>query len=157
VADWTNLPDTTFEPGAPAKGRDMRFLRDNPIAIAEGAAGAPRVRAAGLATGNNERDWVLARTAAAQANAVGTYALMRHSRSTQNQTLINTGDTLPGSQLRFAYVELETGSNARPGDGSAPTPSGTWRCMGLGSGSASPGDGTGGWLIAYTTLWLRIS
>lgn len=48
MADWTNLPDTTFEPGAPAKGRDMRFLRDNPIAIAEGAAGAPRIQTAGI-------------------------------------------------------------------------------------------------------------
>ena len=50
MADWTNLPDTTFEPGAPAKGRDMRFLRDNPIAIAEGAAGAPKIQTAAIAT-----------------------------------------------------------------------------------------------------------
>jgi hypothetical protein len=110
VADWTTIPDTTFEPGAPAKGRDMRFLRDNPIAIAEGAPGAPRiagqqgpaVQAAGLFTGNAERDWVLARTAAAEAGAVGTYALLATASS--NQGGASTGATFSGSALRNANI-----------------------------------------------------
>src|SRR5690625_5048636 len=41
MAQWTNIPTDRIEPGKPIRAIDGLALRDNPIAIAEGAAGAP--------------------------------------------------------------------------------------------------------------------
>jgi hypothetical protein len=43
MADWTNLPDSTFDEGKPIRSVDGLALRDNPAAIARGAPGAPRI------------------------------------------------------------------------------------------------------------------
>lgn len=48
MADWTDIDTQDLEPGRPARSIQAIALRDNPVAIAEGAAGAPRVRTAGL-------------------------------------------------------------------------------------------------------------
>lgn len=48
MADWTTLPDAAIEEGKPVRAVDGRALRDNPIAIAEGATGAPRIQTAAL-------------------------------------------------------------------------------------------------------------
>ena len=48
MADWTTIPDASLEPGKPIRSVDGLALRDNPVAIAEGAAGAPRVQMAAL-------------------------------------------------------------------------------------------------------------
>jgi hypothetical protein len=42
MADWTNLPNTAVGVGGLPSGTTVTALRDNPVAIAEGAAGAPR-------------------------------------------------------------------------------------------------------------------
>jgi len=44
MATWTNIANQSLEPGSPARSVDAFALRDNPIAIAEGAAGAPRIQ-----------------------------------------------------------------------------------------------------------------
>jgi hypothetical protein len=44
MADWTTLPNTAVGVGGLPSGTTVTALRDNPIAIAEGAAGAPKVR-----------------------------------------------------------------------------------------------------------------
>ena len=169
MATWTTIPDSSIEPGKPIRSIDGIALRDNPIAIAEGASGAPRVQtdgiqdsavttakiadgnvtAAKLATGNNERDWVLARTAAATHGAVGTYAFLRPD----NNTAYAPGSTLAGSSLRYsgALRLVETGAGTTQSASDDATPAGTWRCMGNRSGG-------GGTLNSSTsTLWLRIS
>ena len=51
MADWTNIANTALQPGAPVRSIDGVALRDNPIAIAEGAAGAPRVQTNGIQDG----------------------------------------------------------------------------------------------------------
>jgi hypothetical protein len=43
MASWTNIADATLEPGKPIRAIDARALRENPIAIAEGASGAPKI------------------------------------------------------------------------------------------------------------------
>ena len=43
MADWTDITDARLEPGKPARSIEALALRDNPIAIAEGAEGAPRL------------------------------------------------------------------------------------------------------------------
>lgn len=59
MATWTNIPDSVLEPGKPARSVDALALRDNPIAIAQGAAGAPKVLAAALNRSNNEAQWLI--------------------------------------------------------------------------------------------------
>jgi hypothetical protein len=131
-----------------------RALRDNPIAIAEGESGAPRVVDAALSTTatNTGRDWVLARNALSAAGAVGTYAFLGE---TTNAVTRNFGDTVAGSALRPAGIRAD-----EPFTVSAPvadalhsadptfTPTGTWRCMGSARGATG---------VYGATLWLRIS
>lgn len=47
---WTTIPNTDVDPDSPVTTSLMTALRDNPQAIAEGAASAPRVVEAGLAS-----------------------------------------------------------------------------------------------------------
>lgn len=46
---WTNIPDSSLEPGKPIRSVDGLALRDNPIAIANGESGAPRIQNAAYA------------------------------------------------------------------------------------------------------------
>ena len=48
MADWTNLPNQAVGVGGLPSGTTVTALRDNPVAIAEGAAGAPRVQGVAL-------------------------------------------------------------------------------------------------------------
>lgn len=48
MTTWTTIPNANLDPDAPARSVDALALRDNPIAIAEGATGAPKVRTAAL-------------------------------------------------------------------------------------------------------------
>ncbi|MCE8418546.1 hypothetical protein LZ190_07490 [Rhodovulum sulfidophilum] len=43
MTDWTNIPNDVIEAGKPGRAVDGRALRDNPVAIAEGAPGAPGI------------------------------------------------------------------------------------------------------------------
>lgn len=161
MADWTDIPDATFEPGAPAKGRDMRFLRDNPIAIAEGAPGAPRIagqqspaiRNGGIPngeigsekfqSGTDERDWVLARVASSSRGAVGTYALLR---TVGPGAETSGGSTRAGSSL--VYYSTTGSGESHSGE----NPSGTWRNMGHDVIASTSGGAE-----YRNSLWLRIS
>ena len=49
MADWTVIPDSVLDPDAPLTSDLAYAWRDNPIAIAEGASGAPKVQ--GIALG----------------------------------------------------------------------------------------------------------
>lgn len=154
MTDWTDIADETVEPGKPIRSIDGLALRDNPIAITEGAAGAPRIQNAAMGadsvdnanvvngtlgaekfqTGTTERDWVLARTSDAAVGALGTYAFCRN---TSASTKVR-GDTIAGSDLIYADAS----------GGSSFVPSGTWRCMGYAPDATNE---------EQTTLWLRIS
>ena len=157
MAEFTVIPDANLEPDKPARSIDALALRDNPIAIAEGAADAPRIQTAAiedlavtsakLATGTGERDWVLARNAGAAVGAVGTYAFLHETTATAT----SPGGTRAGSGLRYAGVRTNTDDfvgDALVGAGSGTGPAGTWRSMGF-NGSAIGQVGA--------TLWLRIS
>lgn len=45
---WTTIPDANLQPKKPVRSIDGLAFRDNPIAIAEGASGAPRIEAPAL-------------------------------------------------------------------------------------------------------------
>jgi len=173
MTTYTTIPNSDIDQDSPVTQPLMTSLRDNPIAITEGASGAPRIVNAAITdgtiqnakiasstlgaekfqTGTTERNWVLARTAGASAGAVGTYAFLGHSSDNNTDTF---GETRAGSQLRPAGIRTY---NNEYFDGTAPLAdtdhagqnlalSGTWRCMGVARG----GNG-----IAGASVWLRIS
>ena len=142
MAEYQEILDTEVEPEAPlTSSLGVRF-RDNPVAIAEGAAGAPRVASesaidwGGGGTGTSaSQDWVLGRISDASVGAVGTYAFLRVNPGVPGSP--SPGEEISGSSLRYYGV---SDTDEEIGD----SPAGTWRSMGQG------GRGMG-------TLWLRIS
>jgi len=144
MATWTTITTAALEPGKPVRSVDGLALRDNPIAIAEGAAGAPKIENAAFdagelgaekfQSGTDERDWVLGRTSGAAAGAVGTYAFALAGAGPAS----GFGASISGSRLTPSNVAVNPSGYV----------SGTWRCMG------STDDGIGS---VSTTLWLRIS
>jgi len=138
VTDYTILSNTAVGVGGLPSGATVTALRDNPIAIAEGAVGAPKIQAAALDITTAERDWVLARITEASVGSVGTYALLKSAGFAD----ISPGGTTAGSGLRYSTAG---------GTIQAPftAPSGTWRCMGfVDISGANPDD---------TTVFLRIA
>jgi len=146
VTDFTILSNTAVGVGGLPSGATTTALRDNPIAIAEGAPGAPKIQAAALDVTTAERDWVLGRTAGATAGAVGTYAFMER---TGNNALIDIGGTIAGSSIRYAGVD-RTNTQQMDISSSATVPSGTWQCMGY---IAALGDTS----AERASLFLRIA
>ena len=149
MADYTDLPDTAVGIGGIPSGTTVTALRDNAIAITEGAVGAPRIVDAALDTGaataagktwvglRIETSPVLLALAGASVGVVGTYAFCEYSPN----AVIDPGDTTSGSNLNYTSAGTD-----RPGLG---TLSGTWRCMGYADGTSSGAD--------ENTLFLRIS
>lgn len=178
MATWTNIPDSVLEPGKPARSVDALALRDNPIAIAEGAAGAPKVTEGAMSTnsihgnrirtgsiaadrmvsGAAETNWVLGRTAGATAGAVGTYAMVYRALKSNSTGQVFWNGTTAGSTLRSASVTAswaaQGGAQTDPGAligieiGGALA--GTWRIMGSRTGGT---DQSG----SAATLALRIA
>ena len=144
MATWTTITDAALEPGKPIRSVDGLALRDNVTALAEGAAGAPKIKNAAFdaavlgaekfQTGTTERDWVLGRTSNAAGGAVGTYAFALAGAGPAS----GFGASISGSRLTPSNVAVNPSGYV----------SGTWRCMG------STDDGIGS---VSTTLWLRIS
>lgn len=135
---YTPIQNTQVDADSPVTADLMSQLRDNPIAIANGDAGAPRIVDSALsttATGAG-RDWVLARNAASAAGAVGTYALLRVS---------GTGGL--GFNATIAASSLFPASASGYSD--ATVLSGTWRSMGVIEAGAASAD--------RVTMFLRVS
>jgi hypothetical protein len=141
MATWTTITDAALEPGKPIRSVDGLALRDNVTALAEGAAGAPRIENAALdtdsvtnvkvvnvtlgaekfQTGTTERDWVLARTSDAGAGAVGTYAFLKAV------TPVGFNDNVSAFVLTPSDSENDSVGSV----------SGTWKCMGAVSSNNS--------------------
>lgn len=158
MATWTIIPDTDIAQDKPIKAETGLALRDNAIAIAEGAAGAPRIQTAALdsgvvvngkvangtlgaekfQTGTDERNWVRSRIAENNDGAPGSYVFARPEPPGSND--IDPGDTISGSDLTASDMDNKTGGGSL---------SGTWRAM----GHARYTGGTN-W---NATLFLRIS
>jgi len=140
MATWTDITNAALEPGKPIRSVDGIALRDNPIAITEGASGAPKIQNAAmdndtvddrLLTGTATsvgRDWVLARTALANVGVVGTYAFLFTNNTNQ---AIDAGSTYAGSNLNYGGVNLDnTNDDATWTNPVSSSPAGTWRAMG---------------------------
>ena len=106
MADWTNLPNTAVGVGGLPSGTTVTALRDNPVAIAEGAAGAPKIQYDAIDQGLAQQP----------AGGLGTYVFGRQSDFTNR----NLGETLAGSSIRTSNANGDAGSSLP----------GTWRLMG---------------------------
>lgn len=106
MADYITVVDSSVDPDAPLTSDLMYRLRDNPIAIAEGAVGAPRIQRDAMGT------WI------SSAGGVGTLVFAKHTDNTNSYAF---GSTISGANL--------APSNAA-GEG-AGSLSGTWRCLGV--------------------------
>lgn len=141
MADWFNISDSAVDPDAPITSELGYAFRDNPIAIAEGAAGAPSMLP-GIAVHS-------------AAGAVGTY--MWASRSSGDVD-VSFGSTLAGSSLRptsaAGSVTVGSGSGTASFDWGA-AQSGTWRAMGLYDHISI--DSSSGTEVWGATLWIRIA
>jgi len=112
MADWTTIPDSSIEPGKPIRSIDGLALRDNPIAIAEGAAGAPRI--VGRAAKRLIDYPVLTTTASSSfsaSNGVNTTLGTNTTGSTSNVTAWSVTVLLYTGSLRFAFTQSATNSN----------------------------------------------
>ena len=139
MATWTTIPDSPLEPGKPIRSIDTLALRDNPVAIAEGASGAPRV----------DLPAIVDALASVPVGSVGSYAFLGETSTTSTVP----GGTRAGSALRYAGVSSNVSwsntSLSIAGAGSTTALTGTWRCMGISSNSSGSNY--------PATLWLRIA
>ena len=140
MADYRTITDAEVDPDAPLTSSLGYAWRDNPIAIAEGATGAPRVQDGALDSNVTTAGtiWVYNRIINRNIGGVGTH-VFAGAQGTAEYVL---NDTISGSSL---YI-----SNA--GSGAGPVPislNGTWRCCGRVLSSGSGGE--------RTTLWQRIT
>jgi hypothetical protein len=169
MADWTNISTASLEPGAPVRSLDALALRDNPIAIAEGAANAPRVQTAGIANSAVTADKIASNavtTAKILDSNVTTNKIASGERMTTANvtgayagqdagavgtlailekigfTTITLGEVVAGSSLRYVRMRIGEGFSNFAGD---THPAGTWRALGS-------CDVVGG-----VTLWVRIT
>lgn len=164
MATWTDIPDEVLEPGKPIRSVDALALRDNAIAIAQGAAGAPRiqtnaiqngaitnVKIANMDAGKLNSGTVPGARMPTTHGGVGTYAFVTTTGGSPLAT--NWGGTRAGSSLRVAASEDPRYAGQGFPDGSTATLSGTWRIMGAVVGII---DGAGARQYA-ATLAVRIS
>jgi hypothetical protein len=150
MATWTNVSSTVLEPGDPIRSVDIIAIKENIIALSEGASGAPKIVTAAIndsavttskianasVTAEKLASGVVASaTAGASLGAVGTYAML--AKATAGG--VAAGATTAGSELRYSDVQ---------GNGVG-TPSGTWRAMGR--------TAEGSLAAASITTFLRIS
>lgn len=151
MADWTTIADSQVDPNAPVTSELMSALRDNPVAIAEGASGAPKINPiAAFAHGGN-------------VGGVGTYVAAWNTTTTN----IDGNGTIAGSNLRYrstgsgagnTFTNISLDNNSTFPTSGTSTLSGTWRamqaCSGRTEASIGPGETRYSW---FPSLWLRIS
>ncbi|MEQ3625994.1 MAG: hypothetical protein ABNH26_08805 [Celeribacter sp.] len=145
MTTYTPITDGAIDQDSPITVGLMTALRDNPIAIAEGAPGAPLINGAIAAAG--------------AAGAVGTYSLLRRTSSKGEGSGETLGDEVSGSGLAYSGINgpydgtSGTYSVAYMTEGFA-APAGRWRCMGDARTPNVSGATVGSNYSA--TNWLRI-
>lgn len=163
MAVWTDIPPTATDTDSPVTAGLMGALAENPSALAEGAAGAPKIETAALdnqvvttaklqdggvinskiAAGTIASDrllgdaamanFVAGRLAAATLNTIG-QIIFAHSGAAATYAF---GDTVAGSSLFYSDSSGGTGASVQTG--------GTYRCLGAVT------------VAGAATLWIRIA
>lgn len=129
MASYVAINNSEIDPDSPITADLMTKLRDNPLAISEGATGAPLISGA-----------LVKITATTE---IGSFIFARGSST------INYGDSVAGSALLYAgglssATATATFSGSTPilqgvnfSGGASGAPSGTWRCLGRIAATAS--------------------
>lgn len=156
MATWRTIANGEIDLDSPVTQQLLSALRDNTVAVTEGASGAPRVQDAALHTtvttaGRNwvanrmEVNTVAARTASVAAGAIGSDAMCIYLGGSASVTV---GSTALGADLVYASADGRY-------SGSGPS-GGTWRCLGFATAQQfSPG--VPATPASRTTLWRRIN
>ena len=120
MAVWTEIPNSSLESGAPVRSVDGVALRDNPVAIAEGATGAPKITDDALSTTATSigKDWVINRFSQVTGNEIGSICI--------SATFTAKDGTIAGSSLQ--YISAYNSSTGWVGTSLGM--SGTWRSLG---------------------------
>ena len=120
ATDWLDWTELEYAVGAPATAMHFERWFRNPVAIAQGAIGAPRIEDAALSTTITAvgADWVMRRVASAGAAYLGQRCFMSHQGPTAGT--YEVGDITAGSNLKFTSGGVI----------SASATSGTWICCG---------------------------
>ena len=142
---YTAITNGEIDQDSPGTQPLFTSLRDNPIAISEGSAGAPKIldAALGPTATNTGRNWILARLALMAIDTVGSLVYA----ATQNSiTAVNFGSTIAGSSL--VPVGFQNGGPFSSGAAL----SGTW--MALGYKPARAGNVPGN---LESTLFIRVA
>jgi hypothetical protein len=161
MADWTTIANNEIDGDSPITESLMTALRDNPVAITQGASGAPKIQNAALDADVVTTSKILNNAVTSlkildgsvtasklssslyTAGAIGTYALLKGPYATS----ISVGTTYAGSSLTYSGFAFAIDGSSVTGRYSG-TASGTWRAMGY---------GIVGSLDYVTTLFLRIA
>lgn len=137
---WTTKSAGQIAHKAPVTTDLINMLYDNPIAIADGDAGAPSVLpniAANVAAGG-----------------VGSYMFARCTLLSN----VTFGSTTAGSNLKpTSAVWGADGGVLDINFSTSTSPSGTWRCMGQSINEEDLESGAGITLARGATLWVRIA
>jgi hypothetical protein len=155
MANWTDIPNSSIETGKPVRAVDGLAFRDNPIAITEGAAGAPRIDALALKTDSAMTDWVGDQISDMVCYDIGSYIFA--IRETTSSVAPNS--TVAGSSIRPVSMTTDNAGSSTFLQGknvlayyTGTGITGTWRCMGYAKGDSLAGQTKYG-----ATLWLRIA
>jgi len=152
MATWTDIPDEVLEPGKPIRSVDALALRDNAIAIAEGAPNAPRiagqqgpaVHTGGIANGAVTNVKIATMNASkltgtingarmpVGAGGVGTYAMVIPVQPATFSTIYSWNQTVAGSNLRTSNADSAGGGGVL---------SGTWRILSYRIARYAQGEG----------------
>jgi hypothetical protein len=162
MATWTTIPDSSLEPGKPIRSIDALALRDNPVAIAEGASGAPAIALVAIDDALASQEHL----------GLGTITVAWNTTTTN----VASNGTISGASLRFLSAAVSSATSATAG---APHPdqffmitsasstfptsnttamSGTWRniggyCRGRLQFGSIPDDV----YFWFPSIWLRIA
>lgn len=110
MATWKVIPDTAVDPDAPVTSDLAYGLRDNPVALAEGAAGAPRIQYAAIQPPSAGNAVVVTTLPNASVTAGNTVARARFSSLISGIARVNvTSITAVGSGNALVLVRLRNG------------------------------------------------
>jgi hypothetical protein len=140
MTTYTTIPNEDIDQDSSVTQTLMTLLRDNPIALSEGSAGAPRIQDAALSTTVTEAggDWVRLRYAKTLHGEIGAVVFAAYIE--QAGTTLTVNAIVGGGNLRAC--------NAKGVGGIALT--GSWRLLGQSIRSSNDA-------AARASLWQRVA
>lgn len=113
MADWTTITETATDPDAPVTSSLLKALRDNPIAIAEGASGAPKIVRSALKTATGSVSGTLAASGTVVVS-LNQYSFWPDIRLDVTGTIIISGGGLGSASANTPTIPLQnTDDNSR--------------------------------------------